>query len=94
MDIKQKVGAQERKRRRLCTKQSMGHSPKGSGLQGAMRTARKRHLQSAKFQAPHVTWPHSISRSKLKCKPASLSWKMICRLPLRIIHLYQDYILL
>lgn len=92
MDINKRVGAQERKRRRLCTKQSMGQSPKGSGLSGAMRTPRKRLLQTTKFQAPHFTWPHSISRSKLKCKPALLSWKIICRLPLRIINLYQDYI--
>ena len=57
MDINKRVGAQERKRRRLCTKQSMGQSPKGSGLSGAMRTPRKRLLQTTKFQAPHFTWP-------------------------------------
>lgn len=47
---KQRVGAQGRKRRRLCTKQSMRLQPKGSGLQGAMRTpGRRTHSQTCKI---------------------------------------------
>lgn len=56
------------KRRRLCTKQSMGHSPKGSGLQGAVRDTQEEAPTVSKFPSTtfHLPWPHSISRSKLK----------------------------